>query len=66
MTIRLNGEPREIAPDTSLAELLESLALSNAPCAVEINREVVPRATHEERLLIEGDAIEIVTFVGGG
>jgi thiazole synthase len=34
--------------------------------AVEVNREVVPRVRHSERILAEGDSVEIVTLVGGG
>jgi thiamine biosynthesis protein ThiS len=34
--------------------------------AVERNREVVPRARHGETLLVAGDRLEVVTFVGGG
>jgi thiamine biosynthesis protein ThiS len=33
---------------------------------VEHNRRVVPRAEHAASLLNHGDAVEIVTFVGGG
>jgi thiazole synthase len=34
--------------------------------AVEVNRDVVPRARHPEHPLREGDTVEIVTLVGGG
>ncbi|MGB2938329.1 MAG: sulfur carrier protein ThiS, partial [Phycisphaerae bacterium] len=34
--------------------------------AVEVNRELVPRSRHGARALAEGDAVEIVTLVGGG
>ena len=34
--------------------------------AVEINREIVPRAEHATRRVAGGDAVEIVHFVGGG
>jgi len=34
--------------------------------AVERNLEVVPRRTYAQVELREGDALEIVTFVGGG
>ena len=31
-----------------------------------MNRDVVPRAEHPNRQLCDGDAVEIVTLVGGG
>jgi thiamine biosynthesis protein ThiS len=34
--------------------------------AVEVNRALVRRAERAERRLAEGDAVEIVTLVGGG
>ena len=34
--------------------------------AVEVNRELVPRARRGERVLAEGDELELVTLVGGG
>jgi thiamine biosynthesis protein ThiS len=36
------------------------------PCAVEVNRMLVPKRRHEQHMLLEGDQVEIVTFVGGG
>ena len=46
--------------------LIEHLALTNGPVAVEVNRAIVPRAKHESHVVSEGDTIEIVHFVGGG
>jgi sulfur carrier protein len=66
MQIQLNGEPREIAPDVTLAELLEREGLAGRRVAVEINREIVPRSLHGQRALAEGDRVEIVVAIGGG
>ena len=49
-----------------LTDLLRALRLSDQPCAVEVNKEVVPRRAHADSTLHEGDKIEIVTLVGGG
>jgi sulfur carrier protein len=49
-----------------VADLLAEIAPVKGRCAVEVNREIVPRSQHAERVLAEGDAIEVVTFVGGG
>lgn len=62
----MNGEAREISSECLLSELLVEMELSARPVAVEVNREVVPRAEHEKCLLKPGDELEIVTLVGGG
>jgi sulfur carrier protein len=66
MQILLNGEPHELGDETTVAQLLESLEMNPKLLAVERNAELVPRARHAETALAEGDALEIVTLVGGG
>ena len=62
----LNGEPKEIMPGTTVAELLEGLRLQPRHVAVERNRNLVPRSQHAACILEAGDRLEIVTLVGGG
>jgi sulfur carrier protein len=64
--VLVNGDSRQIEAGTSVAALLEALELPREGVAVEINRAIIPRRLHPERLLEDGDEIEIVTFVGGG
>ncbi len=66
IAVTVNGEPRTIAADATVATLLAHLGLAGAPCAVEVNRDVAPKATHPTHMLADGDVIEIVTLVGGG
>ena len=66
LTIMLNGDPRRVAAGTSVAELLAELELPAAKVAVERNLAIVPRSTFADVVLAEGDAVEIVHFVGGG
>lgn len=66
MTIVVNGEPRKVADHATIAELLEQLKLGQSACAVEVNRDLVPKPKHPGRVLTEGDRVEIVTLVGGG
>ena len=67
LSVSVNGQPRELAAGTTVAALLATLApASKGPCAVEVNREIVPRSQHAARVLAEGDRVEIVSFVGGG
>lgn len=66
MRITLNGEAREITDDLTIAALLEELKLRPNYVAVERNRELVPRRLLAEVRLADGDALEVVTLVGGG
>lgn len=66
MEVIVNGSSRDVPDDLTVAGLVMHLGLSGGPVAVEINREIVPRAEHASRKVAGGDAIEIVHFVGGG
>ena len=66
MHIIYNGREREVPDGCSVAELLETLRLNDKPVAVEVNLDLVPRESHGHRALQEGDAVEVVTLVGGG
>ena len=66
LKISINGEQTELQHDMTIAELLAHLDKDPKTLAVEVNRELVPRKNHAEHKLQTGDAIEIVTFVGGG
>lgn len=50
----------------SLSELLEELRLQPDSVVLELNREIVPKEKYASTNLLEGDALEIVHFVGGG
>jgi thiamine biosynthesis protein ThiS len=64
--ILVNGEPRELPAEVSVAELLNELALPERRIAVELNGSVVSRADWAKIVVKEGDKLEIVHFVGGG
>ena len=63
--IILNGSEIRLKSN-SLKELIESLNLSEARFAVEINREIVPKSQIDNYTLNEEDVVEIVIAVGGG
>ncbi len=64
--IVINGQPRSVEPGTTVAALVEELGLRGKPVAVERNREIVPKPCHASTVLVAGDHLEVVTFVGGG
>lgn len=65
LQIRVNGQEKRVPRGTSIADLVRESALPVDQVAVEVNRRVVKTAAYD-RLLEEGDVVEIVTFVGGG
>lgn len=64
--IQLNGTEREIAPDTSVRDLIVSLELEPELIVVERNRSILRRGQYEDVSVEAGDVIELVHFVGGG
>ena len=66
MHIQLNGEPRRIESETTIATLLDAEGLAQRRVAVEVNGEIVPRGRHAEHRLHDGDKVEIVHALGGG
>jgi sulfur carrier protein len=64
--VLVNDEPRTLPADATVGALVASLGLGPRRIAVELNREVVPRASYDSTLLRDGDAVEIIHFVGGG
>lgn len=65
MDVTINGQRRTVHA-ASVADLLDELGMEPRRVAVERNRQLVPRAQFADAALEDGDAIEIVSFVGGG
>jgi thiazole synthase len=66
LEVTINGETRTFPETLTVADLLGQLGHDSRRVAVEVNREVVAAARHPGRRLKQGDAVEIVTLVGGG
>jgi len=70
ITLTLNGQTRSFETSAggglSVLSLLTQLELDARKVAVERNEEIVPRSRYGETLLSNGDALEIVHFIGGG
>ena len=63
--VKINGTAQDVAGKT-LAEYLAATSYDSKRVAVERNGEIVPKAAYEVTVLEEEDALEIVSFVGGG
>ncbi|WP_441251719.1 sulfur carrier protein ThiS [Kitasatospora sp. McL0602] len=66
MTLTVNGEPREVASATTLAEVVAALSKANTGVAAALNETVVPRSSWPLTQLSAGDRVEILTAVQGG
>lgn len=66
LAITVNGEPRRVPGPATVADLLRHLQLDPRTVVVELNRHIVRRPQLAETTLSEGDAVELVHFVGGG
>ena len=66
--IIVNGEPRELRPDTTIAGLIEAVGVpaGGRGMAVALDGEVVPRAEWVQTALRDGARVEIVVAVQGG
>jgi sulfur carrier protein len=65
MRIRVNGETLEVEAPT-LERLLEELGYGEKTVATAVNQEFVRNKDRGETLLVEDDAVEIVTPRQGG
>ena len=64
--VTVNGDPRDISPGATLADLVGQLTESPRGVAAAVNGDVVRRAAWESTRLAAGDQIEVVTAVQGG
>ena len=66
ISITVNGEPRRLGLPATVSSLLAALELDGRRVAVERNLAIVPKSTYALQALADGDALEVVHFVGGG
>ena len=64
--VQVNGKEREVPSGLSVHELVESFDLNPLLIVVELNREILSRDQFKDVQVSEGDAVELVHFVGGG
>ena len=65
MEILVNGDQQQLANGATVQQLLEELQLGGR-IAVELNGEIIPKASFTETALQDGDRLEIVRAIGGG
>jgi len=66
MKLKINGTDSEIKDNVTISGLLENLQIEPARVAVEVNLQIIKKCDFSHHALKDGDAVEIVNFVGGG
>ena len=66
VTVRVNGDEREVPAGLSVAALLEHLGLHPRMVVVERNGDILRRDMLDASPVEPGDSYELVHFVGGG
>ena len=69
MKIKVNGKEKDIKPDNEkvmLSSVLESLGYKPNSIVVELNDLIINSKKWDEKILQDGDKLEIVSIVGGG
>jgi len=62
----INGKEYAFSLELTGADLLRELQITPSTVVVELNGQIVKREEFLERLIKEGDSLELVTIVGGG
>ena len=65
-SITLNGEPRQVAPCTTLADFIASTGQPPQALSTAVNGEFVARDTRSQYLLVQGDAVFTFQPITGG
>ena len=63
--VTVNGTALDLAGQ-NLEGYLAGEGYDKKRIAVELNGEIVPKAQYGQTVLKDGDALEVVSFVGGG
>lgn len=66
MHITVNGKTEDIKAQLNLSELILAKGLRAENLVIEHNFRIVPKGEWLDTPLRENDAVEIVSFIGGG
>lgn len=66
ITIIANGQARVVKAGSTVADLLHELDITPKYVVVQLDGEIVQRATFDQAALSGGSKVEIITLVGGG
>jgi sulfur carrier protein len=65
MQLNINGQLRDFTEPMSISQLLQQLDLTPERVVIELNKQILTADAHNTALK-DGDALELIQFVGGG
>lgn len=66
LQLTINGKPSQMPPGSTMADIVAALNVDVREIAMMRGDAIVARSKYAETALVEGDVIELVTFIGGG
>jgi len=66
MNITINGTSQQLISVKNLSEIVSSYCKQSKHVITELNGTIIPSDQWANTHLQDGDALELVTFVGGG
>ena len=66
MKIIVNGQDKEFKEEITLDALLKELSLDGKVMAAAVNMDIVKQDSWNKYILVDGDKLELLDFVGGG
>ena len=66
MNIIINGTSRQLTSANNLSDIVSTFCKQSKHVITELNGTIVPPDQWAQTSLKDGDALELVTFVGGG
>jgi len=66
LKIIVNGQDKEFNENTTLEALLKELSLDGKVMAAAVNMDIVKQDSWDKYILVDGDKLELLDFVGGG
>ena len=64
--VRVNGNEVECVAGMGLLHLFAQLGMNPKLVAIEYNGEILHRQFWPDKVIVDGDVLEVVTIVGGG
>jgi sulfur carrier protein len=64
--VMINGRPEALPDACTVEKLLLSKSIDPACVVVEVNKNIVQRERYSSSVVLPGDMVEILRFVGGG
>jgi thiamine biosynthesis protein ThiS len=66
MNILINGTSKQLTSTQNLSDIVSAFCKTPKHVITELNGTIIPAAQWTQTKVQEGDALELVTFVGGG